>query len=335
MRERISPRLLRLLPPERLLAWPEALRRRDEIRALGFAVLKAHQALDRLDEAEQMAARQAYLASTAWNLARLDRLDRLVEAARRAGLELVLLKGAAMARTRYGDAGARPMVDVDVLCAEDDLSRVVEVARSIGFAVTEPPAFRRAQKAVHDLKLHDGAVMIEVHHRLWHELGLGDDARGVRARAVETEVDGVRLRVPAVEDQLLITLVHAATHGFTGNPMWIIDALLLLDEAGPDALARAGRAARRIGGELAWLAARDHLSSLCPDLVPPAPDDTARLRRALVRRLGPWLQRGEPELGLWPSRLVRALLVDDPRAFGHWAVDKARLFVGRLSAPDW
>ena len=63
--------------------------------------------------AERRRGARRYFAALAFNLARLQRLERVLAAARAAGLRLMPLKGALLARTHYGDPGARPMVDVD------------------------------------------------------------------------------------------------------------------------------------------------------------------------------------------------------------------------------
>lgn len=328
---RLSPALLALLPPERLLALPPVLRARDELRALGWALLTVHDALGRLDEDERARGRQAYLSALAWNLPRLDALDRLLEATHAAGIELVTLKGGAMARTHYGDPGARPMVDVDVLCEPAQLDGALEAARGAAFEVVQGPAFRRDRDATHDVKLRDGPVVIELHHRLWHELELRSDAALLTGRALPVEADGARMTVPAAADHLFYVMVHAATHGFAGNPLWLIDSLLL---AGDTTWADATAAAQAAGARLPFAAARDHLATVFPERVPlgggPAP-----LRRALLRQLAPWLQRGEPELGLLPSRIVRPLLLDGPRAFVRWAAEKAAMFRRSGGEEDW
>ena len=58
--------------------------------------------------------------------------------------------------------------------------------------------------------------------------------------------------------------------------------------------------------------------------------DAAPVRRAIVRRLTPWLQRGEGELGPWASRLVRPLLFDRARDLGSWAIEKLQMWRGQV-----
>ncbi len=84
----LLPSCLEVLTSERLLTLPTRLRRRNEIRALTFAVLRDHGALDLLVPDEREAHRRAYLSALAWNLVRLERLDQVLEACSAPGLRV-------------------------------------------------------------------------------------------------------------------------------------------------------------------------------------------------------------------------------------------------------
>jgi len=254
-----------------------------------------------------------------------DALDRLLEATRAGGIELVTLKGAALARTHYGDPGARPMVDVDVLCDPAQVDGALEAARSAGFEVVHGPSFRRDREATHDVKLRDGPVVIELHHRLWHELRIARDVEPLLARARAIDYGPTTVWAPDDADHLYVVLVHAATHGFLGNPLWMTDAALLLAGAREPLWPRVQALADAANARVALAVARDQLRLTMPWL-DVGNAGAAPLRRALLRRMAPWLQRGEGELGVWPSRLVRPLLFDRPRDLGSWALEKLAMW---------
>ncbi len=306
---------------------PAPLKRRSEVLALTYAMLRAADRLALLPAADQVRARDEYLSTLGWNLGRFARLDAALAAAREAGLRVVVLKGGLLARTHYRDPGARPMVDLDLACDPHDTERLVALWCGLGMQRWLHPQFRIAGAATHDVKLVEGPLVIELHFRMWHELRLGDDLRGLLARAVEVPFGGATAWAPALADHLFLVLVHAATHGFAGNPLWLTDAALLAAEATGDTWAEVERLAAQAGASLPLAAALDHLCLVFPELFPsrsalgPAP-----LRRAVLRRLAPWLQRGEPELGLLPSRIVRPLLVERPGALVGWLGDKLRLW---------
>jgi hypothetical protein len=294
------------------------------VGTLTYAVLRAAGALDRLEPSLRARLRERYRAQVALHLARMGELDRVLDAARAAGLPLVPLKGALLGRTHYGDPGAREMLDLDLLCPPEALEQATALIAALGFTAIAPDPARAQSGGTHDVKLVRGPTHIELHFRLWHELGIDPDPRPLLARAREVPFGGGRVLAPTAADHLYFVLVHAALHGFAGNPMWIPDALLLADEVGPSAWETVMARARRTGAELAVLAARDHLRGvLGGGQIVPGP---GRLRRALLHRAAPWLQRGEPALGLWPSRLVRPLLFERPGPLLRWAAGKAALW---------
>jgi hypothetical protein len=310
--------LLRATLPAALLAkLPAPLRARDELRALREAIVRDGE------------GREQYLQTLAWNLPRMTALDRLLAAAEQQGVKLVPIKGALLARTHYGDLGARAMVDVDVVCEPRQLDAAIAVGERLGFTRVDPPPFRRARDAVHDVKLVDGAATIEVHHRLWHELRIDRDVSGLVSRARRVPFGDGEAWAPADADHLYVVLVHAALHGFTGNPAWLADAALIVARAGADVWRDVETLARAAGAELPLAAAREHLAAVLP--VAGAVVDERRwpMQRALLRTLAPWLQTGEARLGPWPSRLVRPLLFDRARDAGGWALEKLGLWRDR------
>jgi hypothetical protein len=235
------------------------------------------------------------------------------------------IKGALLVRTHYGDPGARAMVDVDVVCAPDELERAVELGRDLGMRRHDPEAFRTARAATHDVKLVDGGVTIELHHRLWHELRIARDVEPLLARARPVPFGETTAWAPDDADHLYVVLVHAATHGFAGNAMWMTDAALLIAGADRPLLPRVEELAAAARGRVALAAARDHLRWTMPWL-DVGDGGAAPLRRALLRRMAPWLQRGEADLGVWPSRVVRPLLFDRPRDLAGWALEKLAMW---------
>ena len=309
----------RTLTAARLDALPAGLRRRPDLEPLRYAVALA-------DGDKRATGRQRYLGTLATNVARLERLEAYLAAAHAAGLKLMLIKGALLVRTHYGDPGARPMADVDLVCPPEMLARAVEVGRALGFALVEPEPFRGARDAVHDVKLVGGGVTIELHHRLWHELRIAREVAPLLDRARPIAYGETSAWAPDDADHLYLVCVHAATHGFIGNALWLTDAALLVAGAATPPWARAQALADAAHGRVALAAARDQLRLALPWLALDGDERPAPLRRAIIRRMTPWLHRGEIELGAWPSRLVRPLLFDRTRDLGSWALEKLAMW---------
>lgn len=78
--------------------------------------------------------------------ARLEILEKFSAVARREKLRFVLLKGMALSRSIYGDAGMRKSSDIDILVDTDDLCKADYVARSVGFV--QPQMFFEARRMV-------------------------------------------------------------------------------------------------------------------------------------------------------------------------------------------
>lgn len=311
----------RTLTAARLDALPAALRRRPELQALRYAV-----ALAAGDKAAP--GRQQYLGAMTSNLVRLERFEAFLAAGHAAGLKLMPIKGALLTERGYGDPGARPMADLDVVCAPAELARAVEIGRALGLALVEPESFRRARDATHDVKLTGGGVIIELHHQLWHELRIARDVAPLLARARPVPFGPTTAWAPDDADHLYVVCVHAATHGFTGNALWLSDAALIVAGAAGPLWPRVQALAGAARGRVALAAARDQLRLAMPWLavdgagaIEPAP-----LRRAIVRQMTPWLHRGELALGTWPSRVVRPLLFDRRRDLGSWALEKLAMW---------
>jgi hypothetical protein len=317
----LSPLCLRTLPPRALLAWPAQLRRRHEVRALTYALLGAQAQLGLISDEERAIARRAYLNALAHNLKQLRRLDAILQAARAADVPLVPMKGALLCRAYYGDPGARPMVDLDLACRPRDLGRAATLLAGLGFHARPHPRWRVRHDAVHDLQFVDGVVLVELHWRRWHELGLDGDIAGLMDRA--------RDGVPAPGDHLYGVLVHAATHGFAGNALWRVDALLLA-AAHANVWPAVWQLAERERTTVALAAAVDQLALAFPEAPLPRWRAPAPLRRLVLQQVAPRVG-GDGELGSFGSRLVRALLWQDGRALVPWAARKATLLWHALS----
>jgi hypothetical protein len=312
-----------------------ALRRRAEVRALLYAVATAQEALGSLTQEERDAGRAAYLAAVAAGRRRNAALEELLEGAEREGIALVLLKGACLAVTHYGDVGARPMVDVDLLCSPVELPVAAALLRRLGY-VPLPRASLTPQP--HDRAFGRDGLWLELHFALWHELGLPSSGQAVLARARRVSVGRALALAPSPVDHLLVVLVHAATHGFGAQPLWLVDALLLFWPLDTRQWAALWDSALEHRAVVATLSALEQVEAALPSAAPllrrlPPPPwarERASARRAALRRLGPWLRTGDGRLGSTRSRVGRALLWEDRAALTRWTLTKVKTMLASL-----
>jgi hypothetical protein len=66
-----------------------------------------------------------------------EELGKLLETFRNAGLQVIILKGAALAEKIYGNLALRPMTDVDLLVKKKDLLRLDEQLKILGYKPTD------------------------------------------------------------------------------------------------------------------------------------------------------------------------------------------------------
>jgi hypothetical protein len=229
------------------------------------------------------------------------RNERLLDAAwpvvrrlREAGIEVALLKGAALLAAGYGDLGLRFMADVDLLVPTADRRRAIELVAACGFApagglstdavdvlmpaVTPGYGFRNASRLSIDLHWH-------VLHQSRQPDADADFWSG--SRTVTFRGQPIRLLDPA--DRLLHALVHGLRWSRLPPVRWVFDAVLICGGAEPPDMARLVDQARR--RRLA-VPVRRGLDYLRRRFGVPVPEVTLRA----LARSGSLLQRWEADL---------------------------------------
>jgi hypothetical protein len=313
-----------MLTAELLAALPPSLLARRELRAARFAVgLRAgHGPGHGEPRSDGAADKREYLRVLGDNTARLARAAEILDATAAAGVVLLPLKGALLADVVYGDAGARPMVDLDLAVRARDLPAAEAALGPLGFRRIFPADRRHRPPFAHDLALFDGRQVLELHFRWLHDLGGHTDVEPLFIRAIELVTLGRRRPVPAWDDHLAIVAAHAASHAFA-QPLWLVDLALLAERAG--GFAGAAERARAFGVERAFATAVT-LATLAMPSLPPAVVAPFAARRA--RWLAPRLR---PTLAAPPSRLTslaaRTLMTDRATAAAAMLLAKARVVV--------
>jgi hypothetical protein len=145
-----------------------------------------------------------------------------------AGVSTMLLRGAAMAVAYYGDAGVRPMNDVDVLVREDELDRARRVADAEGWrkVAGSEPFERREAAAV--LRNGQGRV-VRLHWQPSRNLSLPGVAwEPMWQRAVDVTFHHTTTRVPSPADHLVHACIDGARANSGSTLRWITDVSVLL-----------------------------------------------------------------------------------------------------------
>lgn len=140
----------------------------------------------------------------------------LTEAFEAAGIEMVVLKGPAMAHTRYADPSWRPFGDLDVLVRSRDWRRVGALLAECGFASKSPeprPGFRErfGHTWVHT---HESGLELDLHRTLVAgPFGLWPDPDELFDHTSSFTLAGRALR--RLDDQAIF--LHACIHAALGH----------------------------------------------------------------------------------------------------------------------
>ena len=153
-----------------------------------------------------------------------------------AGCDVLLLKGAPLALSYYGNHALRPMADVDLWVPRRQLSRAAEVLRTAGFISSVPWSsdtvrFRHAVQFVRPSE--DGGTELDLH---WHVLfEAPDDGLDAAIWATSEPLDFVGVPVRQLDPTAM--LLNVVLHGMRWNEespvRWIPDALTVLRSREP------------------------------------------------------------------------------------------------------
>ncbi|CAA9244334.1 MAG: hypothetical protein AVDCRST_MAG76-1944 [uncultured Acidimicrobiales bacterium] len=136
---------------------------------------------------------------------------KVIDALRQRDVRPILLKGASFARWLYGDGGARPYSDVDLLVAPDQQATASEVLAGLGYVLRCAEA-AHGEQADHATNWdRPGSPTIDLHNTMSARLGVGPLRcwEVVSAQARPAVVGGIPAEVLAPEALALHVVLHA------------------------------------------------------------------------------------------------------------------------------
>ncbi|HXR30493.1 MAG TPA: nucleotidyltransferase family protein [Solirubrobacterales bacterium] len=148
-----------------------------------------------------------------------------------AGIETLVTKGASLALLSYGDVGARPMDDVDVLVPLTHSRDAIEVLIAAGWRAghEDPLAWTAVHHSLGFAGPHGGHL--DLH---WFALWQPACDRELWRASAPLELAGTITRAPCPADQLLLACVHGAPWSPLPPFRWIADALATIRGAGEE-----------------------------------------------------------------------------------------------------
>ena len=147
------------------------------------------------------------------NMRRFRELAQIVRALGDLGIDVILLKGAHLATTVYGDPGLRMMKDIDLLVRRTDLEGAQRALLELGYGPADRPDIEEECARHHHLPpfTKAGASAVEVHWTIAPPGGtIAVDPTALWQRAAAVRVAGLPAMALSDEDLLVHLSLHAA-----------------------------------------------------------------------------------------------------------------------------
>lgn len=182
--------------------------------------------------------RTLYNGNVARNMLLYDALSKVLKAFKHAGIDVIVLKGAALAETVYRDIGLRPFSDIDILVRKRDLQRVKKKLPELGYVLNEEVSPEKYNEEFGCDLYYAGSVnVLEIH---WDIVRKTKSDRYTRVeiekiweRALPAKIAGVDTLMMSPEDMLLHFCVHLPKHRYN-RLIWLCDVLEIIAQTDID-----------------------------------------------------------------------------------------------------
>ncbi|MCO6452367.1 MAG: nucleotidyltransferase family protein [Caldilineales bacterium] len=215
------------------IAWEQFLARAGE-RSLAPLIYDVSRGLFVVPPAVERSLQAAYVRNAARSTLIFATLEEFLRRCRTAGANIVLLKGAALAATIYGNAALRPMMDIDLMVDQKTVNAVVQQLAEMGFYAShdEPrPGSHLAFESQMRFQRDDSTrTLIEVHWGLFDSpyYQALDDMAWWRQSTREALVGNSSILVLGPEAQILHLCAHMSLHHHALVWLWLHDIAELI-----------------------------------------------------------------------------------------------------------
>lgn len=209
-------------------------------------------------------------------------LEALLQSFAEGGIDVLPLKGPALAQVLYGNAIVRTCKDLDLLVRRNDYSCAEALLLDLGFrAGVINDSERRFCR--------DG-ILVELHFDLTSPHIFQFDLDGIWSRSHRENFRGQSMQVMFHDDLVLFLCSHGLSHGFS-RLIWILDVARSLGRLDPQGCRQLMQHAQREGLEAWLLIGCEVVRAMFPQQVPEAldaviaesPKAAKRARRAAER----------------------------------------------------
>jgi hypothetical protein len=157
--------------------------------------------------------RTAYLVQAARNFQLATALTEIIEGFTESSIEVVVLKGPAVALMAYGQICNREFTDLDLLVPPADLTRARLVLDSLGYRLVSEDVLNHSDQKDIQLVREVDDTLVELHWALNPPLNRFPlEATGIWDRLETLDLLGTPIRTLNVEDTLIALCIHASKH---------------------------------------------------------------------------------------------------------------------------
>ncbi len=201
------------------LDWDELIRSAETrgISSLVYKSLNGTDAESIIPASGMERLRNAYHLTAAQNMFFYSEVQRILKAFKKADIDAMLLKGAALSATVYDDIGLRTMKDIDILVHEKSLNRAKAVMQILDYKAQtqiKPEKWYRENHFHLPVFIHrKKSLAVEIHWNISKVLP-GYDIEQWWQRALEIEISGTPVLVPCAEDMIFHLCLHLYHNSF-------------------------------------------------------------------------------------------------------------------------
>lgn len=191
------------------------------------------------DEASECLGRYAWECAFRSQVAE-EAMAGIAQCAVRSGVEVMFLKGAALARRYYPQVHNRPVNDVDIYVREEDLPGMASIMESLNYERTWVDASEWAYTS------KEQPLPVEIHWRFVNNRrlreNLREESQALWDNAITLDLPGGAVRTLGNDDAFRHACVHAAQHHQFSRLIWLVDMLQIIRAAASGNMTVAGLA---------------------------------------------------------------------------------------------
>lgn len=159
----------------------------------------------------------------------MHRMGTLLAAFEDAGINTMVLKGAALIQLYYRESGLRPMLDADVLVHAQQAEQAMELLTRLEWKSVRHRQPKMSIPILHSTPFEDGGGrQVDLHWHLFWECFNANDDDDYWENAIPIQIGGVETLALNPTDQLLHTCWHGARWNEVPPIRWIADAMAIL-----------------------------------------------------------------------------------------------------------